>query len=264
MRKYLHVFKIGLQNVLQHRASLLMDRVGGIAVLLALYYFWSSLLSDRPAFLGYTREQMLTYVLGTNLLRSLVFTGRGWDLVTEISSGRLSSYLLRPIRYPAYSLSLDLAQKSVHLAAACLEIGLLCALFKIPVFLPVRAATWLLFAASAAVSSLIFFHLEFLVSSLAFWTAESGGPLFCFELFLQFASGAFFPLDVLPGGVRQALHLTPFPYMASVPLNIYLERIPATEAARLLSIELAWLVCLAAAVQVFWRRGLRAYAAEGG
>ena len=40
-----------------------MDRVGGIAVLLALYYFWSSLFQRQGSFLGYSRAQMLSYVL---------------------------------------------------------------------------------------------------------------------------------------------------------------------------------------------------------
>src|SRR5262249_44674628 len=69
VRKYLHVFSIGLQNVLQRRSSLIMDRVGGIAVMLTLYYFWSSLLAGKDSFAGYSRVQMLSYVLVMNLLR---------------------------------------------------------------------------------------------------------------------------------------------------------------------------------------------------
>ena len=44
MKKYLTAYNIALQQVLQRRASLLMDRVGGIAVILSLYYFWKAML----------------------------------------------------------------------------------------------------------------------------------------------------------------------------------------------------------------------------
>ena len=131
-------------------------------------------------------------------------------------------------------------------------------------FLPRDPATWFLFSISVVLSSLLFFFLEFMVSSLAFWTSESGGPLFCFELFLQFAAGAFFPLDVLPAGIRAALESTPFPYMVYFPVRIFLDKVTTTEAMRLLSIETAWLIAVTTAAMMVWNRGLRVYSAEGG
>ncbi|MEK7390297.1 MAG: ABC-2 family transporter protein [Elusimicrobiota bacterium] len=264
MKKYLIAYSIALQETLQRRSTLIMDRLGGFAVVISLYSFWIALIGDKSSFLGYSRSEMLTYVLLLNILRSFVFAGRGWQLVGEISSGRISSYLVRPISYHGYALSLDLAQKSVHLVSAILEVSLLAALVRGQLFIPADPATWLLFTASVVVSSLLFFFLEFLVSSLAFWTSESGGPLFCFELFLQFAAGAFFPLDVLPEGLRRALEITPFPYMVYFPIRLFLQKITPAQALHLLTLETAWLFAVAAAALFVWRRGVRSYAAEGG
>lgn len=264
MKKYLIAYSISLQETLQRRSTLIMDRVGGFAVLLSLYSFWSALLGTKPSFLGYTRPEMLTYVLLINILRSFVFTGRGWQLVGEISSGRISSYLVRPLSYHGYALSLDLAQKTVHVASAFFEVALLSALVRGGLFLPRDPATWVLFIAASILASLLFFFLEFMVSSLAFWTSESGGPLFCFELFLAFAAGAFFPLDVLPEALRRALSATPFPYMVYFPARVFLEKVSLAEGARLLTIEAAWLALFIAAALAVWRRGVRSYAAEGG
>jgi ABC-2 type transport system permease protein len=264
VKKYLTAYSIALQQVLQRRSSLVMDRVGGIAVIVSLYYFWKALLVGKPHFLGYTPEQMLSYVLAMNVLRSFVFTGRGWELVGEISSGRISSYLVRPISYHGYSLALDMAQKTVHLAAALLEVGVLILVVGAPVYLPARAASWALFLAAVALSSLLFFFLEFIVSSMAFWTSESGGPLFCFELFLQSAAGTLFPLDVLPRAFQKILAFTPFPYMVFFPISIYLERFTPAGAARALAVEAGWLLLFFWLALKVWRRGLDNYAAEGG
>ena len=264
MKKYWVAYGIALQETLQRRSTFIMDRLGGFAVVISLYSFWIALIGDKATFLGYSHAEMLTYVLLLNVLRSFVFTGRGWQLVGEISSGRISSYLVRPLSYHGYALSLDLAQKTVHAASAVLEVGLLALLVRGQLFLPRDPATWFLFVVAVIMSSLLFFFLEFMVSSLAFWTSESGGPLFCFELFLQFAAGAFFPLDVLPAGLRQALEATPFPYMVYFPVRIFLEKISPAEAMHLLSIETAWLLAVTTAAMMVWRRGLRSYAAEGG
>jgi ABC-2 type transport system permease protein len=241
-----------------------MDRLGGFAVIVSLYSFWTALIGDKATFLGYTRAEMLTYVLALNILRSFVFTGRGWQLVGEISSGKISSYIIRPLRYHGYALALDLAQKTVHVAAAVLEVGLLAWLVRGGLFLPRDPATWLFFVLAVLLSSLLFFFLEFMVSCLAFWTSESGGPLFCFELFLQFAAGAFFPLDVLPLGLRRALEMTPFPYMVYFPVRVFLEKVSPAEAMRLLGMEALWLMAVYAAAMTVWTHGLRSYAAEGG
>lgn len=264
MKKYLTAYSIALQETLQRRSTLLMDRLGGFAIVVSLYSFWSALLGDKPSFLGYTRPEMLTYVLVINILRSFVFTGRGWQLVGEISSGRISSYLVRPISYHGYALALDLAQKTVHVASSLFEVSLLAWLVSGGVFIPKDPATWVLFASSAVLSSLIFFFLEMLVSSFAFWTSESGGPLFCFELFLQFAAGAFFPLDVLPENIRRLLSATPFPYMVFFPARVFLEKVPHHEALRLLGVEAAWLAAVILAALALWRVGVKSYAAEGG
>ncbi|MBI3289482.1 MAG: ABC-2 family transporter protein [Elusimicrobia bacterium] len=264
MRKYRVAYGIALQETLQRRSSLLMDRLGGFAIVVSLYSFWAALIGDKTSFLGYTRAEMLTYVLTLNILRSFVFNGRGWYLVSDISSGRISSYLVRPLSYHGYALALDLAQKTVHVAAAVIEVGLLALLVRGNLFISRDPATWFLFVLAVALSSLIFFFLEFMVSSLAFWTSESGGPLFCFDLFLQFAAGAFFPLDVLPAALRQALEITPFPYMVYFPVRIFLEKVPTGEALRLIGIQAAWLFAVVTAALAVWRRGMTAYAAEGG
>ena len=262
--KYWVAYQIALQETLQRRSTLIMDRLGGFAVVVSLYSVWTALIGDKATFLGYTRAEMLTYVLALNILRSFVFTGRGWRLVGDISTGKISSYLIRPISYHGYALALDMAQKTVHVAAAVLEVGLLVLLVRDGLFLPSDPATWLLFGVAMLLSSLLFFFLEFMVSSLAFWTSESGGPLFCFELFLQFAAGAFFPLDVLPEALRRALEATPFPYMVYFPVRIFLEKVSPIEAMRMLGMQALWLAAVFIAAMMVWNRGVRSYAAEGG
>ena len=232
---------MALQETLQRRSTLLVERVGGFAILLSLYSFWGVLLKDKPSFLGYTRPEMLTYVLLINVLRSFVFTGRGWLIVGEISNGKISSYLVRPISYQGYALALDLAQKTVHLVSSILEILCLTVLLRGELLIPHHVQSWVLLVVAATVSSLLFFFMEFIVSSLAFWTSESAGPLFCFGMFLSFAGGAFFPLDVLPESLRRMLEATPFPYMVYFPARVFLGKVSAPEAVRLIAIEMAWL-----------------------
>jgi len=76
MKKYWFVYSLYWQEGLSRRASFFMERFRSLVVLLSFYYLWSALLAHRTSFAGYDRSQMITYVLGMNILRSLVFAGK--------------------------------------------------------------------------------------------------------------------------------------------------------------------------------------------
>lgn len=261
MKKYWTAYAISLQEVLQLRWSLAMDRVRSLALILSLFFMWDSLLVGRSEFLGYDRGQMIGYVLGISFLRAFALSGQSWLLIHEISSGKLSAWLLRPIGIFSYRFTRDLAQKTVFAASALLEIGALVWLFDAPVRLPSPAGA-AAFALSAALATLLGFMLTMLVCSAAFWTAESIGPMFCFELVVQFCAGAFFPLDVLPLWAQKGLALTPFPYLVHFPLQLWLGRGAAVLPG--LALQAAWAAALYLVLRRAWAAGLRDYGAEGG
>ncbi|MBI4051730.1 MAG: ABC-2 family transporter protein [Elusimicrobia bacterium] len=264
MKKYFYVFSLSLQQAMQHRASLLMDRVRSVALLLSLYFLWSALMQNQDSFLGYSRTQMLSYVLCMNLLRAFVLSTHAWDMVGEISSGRISSYLLRPIRYFGFCLARDFSQKVVFLGSALLEVFLLLWCLRATVYFPGSWRSVFFFFVAVWGAFFMYFFLAFLVSSLAFWTSESAGPLFCFELLLQFTAGVFFPLDVLPPYVQGWLHVLPFPYLIYFPLSIYLEKLPLSSILHGFMMQGVWMVILGWVAAGVWRKGLRVYMAEGG
>ena len=240
-----------------------MDRLGGFAVIVSLYSFWTALIGDKANFLGYTRAEMLTYVLALNILRSFVFTGRGWQLVGEISSGRISSYLIRPLSYYGYALALDMAQKQSMSRRPCSRSSSrpLRPRKSVSAERP-RDLDFIRRRGDIVVPAFLF--LEFMISSLAFWTSESGAPCSASSCSFSSRPGAFFPLDVLPTALRRALEATPFPYMVYFPVRVFLEKVSAAEALRLLGMEALWLLVVFTSAMTVWKSGVRSYAAEGG
>jgi ABC-2 type transport system permease protein len=73
-----------------------------------------------------------------------------------------------------------------------------------------------------------------------------------------------FPLSLLPDGVQSLVTALPFAYETYYPSLILLQRVDASEAMRVVGMQLLWVVTLFAAVRVAWSRGLRRYAAYGG
>ncbi len=263
MRKYWFVYSLYWQEGMARRASFFMERIRALVVLVSFYYFWTAVLRDQPVIAGYNAAAMMTYLLGMNVLRSLVFASQSWEVSMEINQGRLSSYLLRPINFMAYTFSRDMAEKSINLVSSIVEICGLIMVFKMVVQWPEEPITWLLFALSAALGMALYFILSFTVACWGFWTSESGGPRWLFELFLEFTAGAFFPLDVLPPTVQKMFALLPSPYMIFTPLQILLEKLDSQQMIHAFMIQIVWLGIVSLLCRTVWRRGLRVYGAQG-
>ncbi|MBI3291545.1 MAG: ABC-2 family transporter protein [Elusimicrobia bacterium] len=264
LKKYRLAYSLAWQRELEYRSTFLMERVRSLTLLVSFYFLWTTLLAGRASFLQYSLSQILTYAFGMHLLRALVLSSRSWEVISEINSGRLSAYLLRPISHLGYWITQDLADKTMNLISAVLEILVLVTVLRAMLYLPHRLVTYLAFGLAILGAMTIYFLLSYLASAAGFWTSESGGPRFCFELFLEFTAGAFFPIDILPRTIQALFYALPSPYLVFFPLNVWLERLPPQAIVQGLAMQVVWVAALAWLVKVVWRRGLRLYGAEGG
>jgi ABC-2 type transport system permease protein len=81
---------------------------------------------------------------------------------------------------------------------------------------------------------------------------------------LEFAAGAFFPLDVLPVSLRKFFETLPFASLLHFPLNIYLERFSLAAIMRGIGVQIFWIILFVFLTRWIWRGGLRVYTAHGG
>jgi len=264
LEKYGSVFAITLQHELYYSASFLMDRARSITIIIAFYAFWTAIFQDRTDLLGYSKSQMMTYILGMNILRALIFSDKTWEIIREINTGKISAYLIRPISYIGYSVSRDAVDKLTNLLSAVVEVALVVWILNVPIYIPKSGSTIFYFLIAVPLALFLYFFMVYAISALAFWTAESAGPRFCFELFLEFASGAFFPLDVLPATLRGIFHALPFASLIYFPLNIFLERISYTQLLQGFLVQGFWMMVLFGTTKWIWYKGMKNYSADGG
>jgi ABC-2 type transport system permease protein len=263
MKKYWFIFAIYWQEGLSRRASFIMERFRALVVLVSFYYFWSALLKNRTSFAGYDRTQMITYVLGMNVLRSIVFATRTEEIASEINHGRLSGYLLKPVNFMLYTLFRDLSEKSINLLSSFIEVFGLIWLFHVKVQWPPDFQSWLLCAASIVGAAWLYFILSFMTGCWGFWTSESWGPRFLLELFLEFTAGAFFPLDVLPLLAQHIIKSFPSPYLVFFPLQIFLGKLDSHQIINGFLMQMFWILAISGLARWVWTRGMRTYSAMG-
>jgi ABC-2 type transport system permease protein len=266
MNRYLTVFRISLQQEFVYRANFIMWRVRNLIQFFLIFFLWDSVYSKpQTELFGYDKAKILTYIFGLLLVRAFVLSARGVDVGGEIANGSLSNYLLKPFSYIKYWLVRDLSSKTLNLVFAAFEFGLLYLLIRPNFFFQTNPVFIFGFFISIVLAMFIYFLLLFIISMPPFWYPE-GAWAFQFLLtgvFVEFLSGAIFPLDVLPQSIQKIINMTPFPYLIFYPIQIYLGKVDFSGISKVLVISTIWFLLLLYLLKILWNRGLKVYQSYG-
>lgn len=263
--KYLATINTSWENGFVYRLNFIMWRVRSVIQLLVVYFLWSAIFSQGGIIAGYDKQTIITYILGTSILRSFVLGSRSTDIGREIASGDLNNFLVKPINYFGNWLSRDLADKALNLAFIAVELTLLFIILKPSIVFQFNPFYIISFLSASVLAMLIYFFLSFLISSITFWYPEHNGwpARFLSFAIIEFLSGGLFPLDIFPKAAFNIFRLLPPAYFLFYPLQIFLGRLSIKEVFSTMAIMVVWLWLLIMAARFVWHKGLKVYGAYG-
>lgn len=263
MKKYYIVARNTWDEVFAYRASFIMWRVRSIIQVLTIYFLWLVVIPPGEELMGYTQPLIATYILGTLLLESIVLASRSYIVGSEINSGNLSSFLLRPINYFLFWFSKDLGDKLMNILFSVAELSIIFLILRPPFILQTDFFYLSFFIIASCLSVLNYFFINFLLGLIGFWSPEVWAPRFIFITLLGFFAGSLFPLDILPAPVFAVVKLLPFAYLMYFPIKIYLGQLPLSEIILGIFISAFWVGVIYLTVKIVWQKGLRGYTAYG-
>jgi ABC-2 type transport system permease protein len=268
VKKYRHVVGVGIQNNLTYRFNFLARSLFGLLPLVALLYVWQTIYAGKgPAALvgSYTFAEMVSYYLLITLVDALTAVNEDdWQIAADIRDGNISQFLLKPIDYLWYRLSLFLSGRLTYVAVAAVPLAVFFLCLRRYFVLPAGGGMLALFLVSTVLTALLQFFMSYTMALLAFWVLEVSTFIFILFAFEFIASGHLFPLDILPPLLARALAFTPFPYQLYFPVSIYLGKLAPADLWRGLLLQTFWVVLSYALARLVWHRGIRKYAAAGG
>ncbi len=266
--KYWNVLSIGIQNTLVYRVNFLVRACFGLIPLSATLFLWDTIYSAKEPggnVAGYLLSQMVSYYLIVTIVDSLTaVTEDDWQIAADIKDGNISQFLIKPIDYMSYRLSLFFSGRLVYTIAALAPIMLFIYLNRAHFVLPPDLFTWALFLLSTLMAGLLQFFISYTMALLAFWVTEVSTFIFILFAFEHIAGGHLFPLDILPEPVVVALKFSPFPYELFFPVSIYLGRATGAELVLGFAMQAAWVGISYLLARLVWRRGIMRYTASGG
>ena len=265
MKKLYLIAVLSYQEYTEYRLNFLLWRLRSFLFFITLIFFWQAIYGSQETFAGYSKEQMLTYVVASAFLRSLIFGTRTGSIASEIRDGSLTKLITKPLNVFAFWSARDIADKFLNTIFAIVEIGLVLFIFKITLFVPQDITSITLSILMVVLATILYFLISLLLSFVAFWTDDIWAIRFLFGyIFLDFFSGSIFPLDVLPSWLTKILYFTPFPYMLYFPIKVWLEQITLAQSLQALVVTTFWIIVTFFVVHTVWKRGTRNYGAYGG
>lgn len=265
LKKYWSVVQISWESGFVYRLNFIMWRVRNVVQLLTLYFLWLAVSGSRESIFSYSRAALLTYVLGSSLIRAIVLSVRSIDAQVDIATGDLNNFLIKPINYFIYWAARDVADKALNIAFAVGELIILYILLRPSIVLPQNPSTWFFFTLSVFLATGLFFMFSFIISMTTFWYYQYNGWA---QRFLSFAiveslAGSLFPLDILPPLFAKISINLPTAYFIYFPMQIFLERLSVREVATGYAVLAFWTIVLYGIGQLLWQKGLKVYAAFG-
>ncbi|MFK4102080.1 ABC transporter permease [Streptomyces sp. NPDC019531] len=226
---------------------------------------WHGLYAHTGTTAGLAEGQAVTYaalaVLASRLRELDQYAGRD-TVLQHMHFGTIVYWYLRPLPPQRYHALRALGEQLYGFAWAlggylvCLAAGV--------VDPPKSAAVAGVFALSLLLGQWVLYHVMLILDQLCFWTVRNNAAMLILIFAQNLLSGVYAPLWFFPDWFITLSGFLPFQATLSVPLSIYIGRIPLSDAGAQLAIQAFWVVALTLFTRFLWRRAARRVISQGG
>ncbi len=255
--------KVMIQYKWGFMLSLLIDPIIvliNISLFTSIYTF-----NQTNAIAGYDLAQMIWYFAGTNFIWYFTYNHVDHIMSDGILSGDLATFLLKPASVFSMLLGDSVALRTAGVLFEFVPSMILYSLLCTPTFMTVFSFGRFLICIVLSFFMMVF--INFLVGLSAFVFKNNFSVRNLKDIVVCLLGGAYFPLDFYPEVIRQILDYLPFKYVFYVPLQLLINReggASLSEFARLIGIQVIWILLLWLVCKWLWNRAIKHFCAVGG
>ena len=209
MKKYTVIYRSVLMENLQYTANVAMGFVSYFVFIFIFIQLWNYIYDDpRQLIAGYTKEQMIWYVMITETLwfgtRAAAVSSQA---ATDIRGGNIAYQINKPYHYALYLLSRYTGEWSVRLPMYALLSAVtgLVLVGGLPGF---GILTFLSVIPSVVLGITIHAVFKLSISFFSFWIEDSNPFQWLYDKLLLVV-GTLFPVEIFPKALQPLFRLTP-------------------------------------------------------
>lgn len=247
----------------QYRGYLIINYIAMITRLFVEISLWWALFRANPEVKGTTFHDMINYLAITAFLGLFSISQAGYRLSNRISSGAISTDLIRPYNLKAYLIAQSIGENIASFLLYTLPIyGAVLVIFGIK--LPYDPLRYLLFFISVLLGGVIYFYYSYIMGMLAFWLQTTWYISWAEDAMFTLFAGTIVPLWFFPEFLNKISYLLPFRYITYEAVAFYLGRTELSAMQGVLAMQLFWIVILVFLEAVLWRKAQKKIMVFGG
>lgn len=262
MKKYLFIFKTTLIEKLQFVTDLLIGFIPFVCLIYIFLNLWQYLYSDSSSIIaGFNCNQMIWYVLFTEILYSSKSKEITNDIHGDIKSGNIAYKVNKPYSYIGYILSKNFAHvviRTIFYAIFGVILGILLLgplnSFNIK-YLPLIIVTFIL---AIIINSLI----KIAISLLSFWVEDSTPFHWIYDKSIL-VLGTIFPIEVFPITIQPFIKLTPILVTTYGPAKLMVD-FSYNNFLGIITAQIIYLIILIIILYFEYKKGVKKLNVNGG
>lgn len=258
---YLAVFKRSWINMLEYRSETIVRILIALISMVSMFYLWNDVFAGRAALAGYSKQQVVTYYLLVSYFFASLYAAI--PVSEEISEGRLSMYMLRPINYLWFHYWQSMARRVFRFIVGLPVLIGMFWLLRDHLYFVTDPASYLVLLIACLGAVNILFLVDLLHNLLEFWITAVDSWSMLVNSITTFFAGTMIPLALLPPSIRIVSDWLPFKYTGTFLIDGFMGRLSWTDVGWGFLIQTVWTLAMAVLVVLVWRRGLRRYEAYG-
>lgn len=263
MRKYLFIFKSELMSNLQYVFNILAGFIGYIIHIFIFLNLWKYIYSNPNEIInGYTMEQMIWYVIITELLWGIV-SGRRLcrNICNDVKSGNIAYNINKPYSYIGYALFNHLGKAFIS-AIIYTVLAMILGYIFIGNFPDLNILSIIAVILTCILATIISTLLVVFIGLLSF-IIEDANPIYWLYSKLILIVGTIFPIEYFPSAIQPILELSPVYVVCYGPaklfVNFSIENFLLVLLAQIVYIGISYLLCT-----IIYKKGVKNLNVNGG
>ncbi len=181
----------------------------------------------------------------------------------DIAEGNLSSLLTKPYSYGLYRLFSELPWRLFQGMVGALLIIFLELVFHVSIHVVTGWIEILIMILSILFGFFIMYLYKTILGLAAFWMTEILGLTQTSDVVLLLLGGYVIPIVAFPSWAQTIAWMTPFPYVAYVPVLLAGGSVTITQSFQYLFGQICWIGILSVVVYFVWNAGVKLYVGMG-
>lgn len=267
MKKYFAAARMGLQHSLEYRFDFFIGIISSIFPVIIQVFLWYALYGGTntgTSMYGYDFAQMMAYVAIAGTVSRFVGTGIENTVNSDIHSGGLSTFLVRPVKYVRFRVFQTIGEKLVSTIIFVIFTAAVLTILNLVLGFEIVLINILFFLVALILATVLNFYLFFIISLAAFWLTEVGSLFGVLSVTLMVLSGGVFPISIFGEWYIKISQFLPFSYTIYFPISVMTGAFDAAKIMTGIVIQLIWIFGLWLISKFVWKIGLTKYVAVGG